>query len=141
MAIKVFVDTDVVISSLISPQGAAFLLLNQTSELNLYVSSVSAGEIGELTKRLNLNEDKLANLIGKRFSIVQLKKTVEEMKTTFKDYVLDKDDSHIVAGAKEADAQFLISYNTRHFKADKLKEDFNIILTTPANLLQYLRSL
>lgn len=140
MALKVFVDTDVVISSLISEQGAAFLLLTQTDELDLLVSNISVQEIEKVVKRLNLSSEKAKNLIHRRFSVFQLKETVKEIKISFADYVLDNGDAHIVAGAKSAQANFLISYNIRHFKRDKLKEDFNIILTTPANFLQYIRS-
>ena len=141
MPLKVFVDSDVIISSLISSIGAAFLLLNQTDGLELYISNISLKELGIVVERLGLSEKELNNLIKKHFSIVQLKDSITTIKSKFTEYVLDIDDAHIVAGAQEANAQFLISYNTKHFKADKLKEKFNIILTTPANLLQYLRSI
>ncbi|QQG41033.1 MAG: PIN domain-containing protein [Candidatus Levyibacteriota bacterium] len=140
MALKVFVDTDVVISSLISPTGAAHFLLNQTDDFDLFVSNISAKEIDKVVKRLHLDIEKAKNLIQKRFFTVQLKETIEDIKLVFDEYVLDINDAHIVAGAKTAHAQFLISYNTKHFKADKLKKDFNIILATPASFLQYLRS-
>lgn len=140
MPLKVFVDSDVIISSLLSSTGAAFLLLNQTDELQLFVSNVSLAELKIVVERLDLSEEKLNTLIQKRFSTVRLKDSISTIKMEFAEYVLDIDDAHIAAGAKETHAQFLISYNTKHFKADKLKEKFNIILTTPANLLQYLRS-
>ncbi len=140
MPLKVFVDSDVIISSLISSTGAAFLLLNQTGGLQSFVSNVSLQELKTVVARLNLSEIKLNNLVANNFSIVQLNRSLEEIKSEFSGYVLDINDAHIVAGAQSASAQFLISYNTKHFKADKLKEKFNIILTTPANLLQYLRS-
>lgn len=140
MGLKVFVDTDVAISSLISPLGAAYLLLNQADNLDLFVPNVSIKEIEKVIARLNLDRKAAKNLLDKRFSIIQLRETMEEIKTTFAEYVLDENDAHIVAGTKAAHAQFLISYNTRHFKADKIKEDFKIILATPANFLQYLRS-
>lgn len=139
MALKVFVDTDVVISSLISSTSAAFILLNQTDEIDLLVSDKSNEEIEKVIKRLDLDIKKARNLINKRFSIVQLKR-IQNLKSEFKDYVLDVNDAHIVAGAKAANAKFLVSYNTRHFKTDMLKEDFNIILCSPGNLLQHLRS-
>lgn len=141
MALKVFVDSDVVISSLISPTGAAFFLLNQTDGLDLFISNISLKELEKVAERLHLEQEKLKNLITTRFSVVHLPDTIEDLKTTFSDFVLDLDDSHIVAGATKAEVQFLISYNTRHFKADKLRTDLTIILATPANFLQYLRSL
>lgn len=139
MPLTIFVDSDVVISSLMSSKGAAFLLLNQKDGLELFVSNISIRELEEVSKRLNINLSLLNKLINKQFKIVQLG-TIDKIKTDFLKYVFDIDDAHIVAGAKEANARFLISYNTRHFKADKLKDDFKIILTTPANLLQFLRS-
>ena len=141
MPLKVFVDSDVVISSLISSTGAAFLLLNQTDDIELYISNISMSELEKVMERLSLDRQTLKKLAKKRFTILQLGKTVGEMKKQFSDYVLDIDDAHIVAGAVRAKVQFLISYNTKHFKSDKLREDFNIILSTPANFLQYLRSL
>lgn len=140
MALKIFVDSDVVISSLISSTGAAYLLLNQTDQLNLFVSNISDKEIDKVAKRLRLDTEKAKNLIKKRFAVVQLKGTDKDIKLAFDEYVLDTNDAHIVAGAKAAHTQFLVSYNIKHFKAEKLKEDFNILLTTPANLLQYIRS-
>ena len=141
MALRVFVDSDVVISSLISSTGAAFLLLNQTDDIELYISNISMSELEMVTERLSLDGQTLKKLAKRRFTILQLGKTPEEMKKQFSDYVLDIDDAHIVAGAVRAKVQFLISYNTKHFKGDKLKENFNIILSTTANFLQYLRSL
>ncbi|HSW88267.1 MAG TPA: PIN domain-containing protein [Candidatus Saccharimonadales bacterium] len=138
--LKVFVDSDVVIPSLISSNGAAFLLLNEIDELDLFISNISNQELEEVVDRLQLNREQLEKLISKSLTSTHLKNSIGELKEEYSKYVLDIDDAHIVAGAKEANVQFLISYNTKHFKADKLKEDFNIILTTPANLLQHLRS-
>ena len=118
MALAIFVDTDVVISSLISPSGAAFLLLNQTDGLELFISNISAGEIKDVAKRLHLDTEKVNQLTERRFTVIQLPETIGNIKTSFRDYVLDRNDAHIVAGAKQARTQFLISYNTKHFKAD-----------------------
>lgn len=141
MALKVFLDSDVVISSPISSTGAAFLLLNQIDNLIFYISNISKQELEEVVERMNLKQEKLVNLIDKRFKKVEMDESNEIIKTTFANYILDKDDAHIVAGAKSANVQFLITYNTRHYKIEKIKADFNIIVTTPANFLQYLRSI
>ena len=141
MALKVFVDSDVVISSLISSTGAAFLLLNQTTDIELFISNKSKEELEKVVDRLGLSSIELKQLIQTRVTTIHLEKTLKEIKKEFADHVLDIDDAHIVAGAKKAKVNFLISYKTKHFKADKIKDDFNIILTTPSNLLQYLRSI
>jgi len=141
MALKVFVDSDVVISSLIPSTGAAFLLLNQTTDIELCISNKSKEELEKVVDRLGLSSIELKQLIQTRVTTIHLEKTLKEIKKEFADHVLDIDDAHIVAGAKKAKVNFLISYKTKHFKADKIKDDFNIILTTPSNLLQYLRSI
>lgn len=140
MSLKVFVDTDVAISSLISEQGAAFLLLNQTKHIDLCASNISSKEILKVATRLRLDAEKAKHLIDTRFSKVRLQASSKDIKISLAAYVQDPNDAHIVAGAKAAQASFLVTYNTKDFKSEKLKEDFDIILATPAQLLQYLRS-
>lgn len=140
MSIKVFVDLDVVISSLISERGAAYLLIHKT-KLDLSVSNLSIKEMSIVLERLGLGKNKLDNLIRNKFKQVELKETVERIKKQFGDYVLDFNDAHVVGGAQKAQVKFLISYNIKDFKVDKIKRDFDIIVTTPANFLQYLRGL
>ena len=56
-------------------------------------------------------------------------------------YTRDANDSHIVAGAKMAKAQFLVTYNTKHFQVEKIQDELGITVLPPAFLLQYLLSL
>lgn len=140
MALKIFLDSDVVISSLISSSGAAYLLINHIKNLELYISNLSLKELEVVVERLKIDKNLLTELVNNRFQKVALKDANEKIKHQYKDYVLDIDDAHIVAGAKEAQVRFLISYNLRHYKLDKIKEDFGIIVLTPAQFLQYLRS-
>lgn len=137
---KVFVDSDVIISSLISSKGAAYLLLNK-SKLELYISNKSIEELEKSSSRLGINNDLLKNLIKKRFQMIKLKQRDTEIQIGFKEYVLDQNDAHIIAGAKKAKVKFLITYNIKHFNLNKIQKNFNLIVTTPAKLLQYLRSL
>ncbi len=138
---KVFVDSDVVISSLLSTSGAAYLLLNKIENLEFIISSLSLKELKIITKRLGINEDKLDFLIQERLSMIPLLGDFEKKIQFLKQYVLDPDDAHIILGAKNSNANFLITYNTRHFKVDLINKDLNIIVLTPALFLQYLRSL
>src|SRR4030042_6120874 len=124
MVLKVFVDSDVVISSLISSTGAAYLLINNT-KLDLFVSDISQKELETVAKRLQINKKKLRSLLKNRFKLVELKKK-------YGNYVLDENDAHVIAGAKEAKARFLVSYNIKHFRTDKIKKDFNILILPPA---------
>ena len=138
---RVFVDSDVIISSLLSESGAAYLLINKNyKDLNLFVSNLSCQELKIVAKRLKIKKKKLENLVKKRFKTVRLKESGEGLKTKYGRYTTDPDDSHIVAGAKKARAKFLLTYNHKHFKTNKIKKDFDFILLTPSNFLQYLRS-
>lgn len=139
--IRVFVDSDVVVSSFISATGAAFLLLNDTKDIELYVSNFSAIELSRVTERLNIESGKLDSVLITQLERVEIALTYEQVKQQFAQYVLDPDDAHIVAGAKESKAVFLVTYNIRHFDAEKLKQHFQLIVLTPGLFLQYLRSL
>jgi len=139
--LKVFVDSDVIISSLLSSSGAAHFLLHNTDAVKPYISNLSLQEIRIVTERGAIDSKKLASLLEGHIEIVQLEYTTETVKAAYNNYVVDVNDAHIVAGANEAKAKFLVSYNTKDFKAEKIKQDFAVILITPAHLLQYLRSI
>lgn len=138
--LKIFVDSDVVISSLLSNTGAAYFLLNEFS-LNLFISNISVIELDRGVKKLNLNRDRLTGLIKNRLRVVKLRRTITNIKKDEEEYVFDENDAHIVAGAKKAKAKLILSYNIKDFNLSKLKQNFNLIVITPAKLLQYLRSL
>lgn len=139
--IRVFIDSDVIISSLISTSGAAFTLLHNTSGVELCVSTLSVLELERVADRLHISSDKLREIINGRLTITEVGINYKEAREQFAEYTRDADDAHIVAGAKKSKAAFLVSYNVRHFDAEKLAQDFEITLLTPGLFLQYLRSL
>ena len=134
---KVFIDSDVVISSLISQTGAAYFILHET-DLELVISDESIKELEDVVNRMNLDEKELKTLIKDRFGVIKLGRV---KKGDLSSYVLDPGDEHIIAGAKKAKTKYIISYNIKDFKIDKIAEDLRIIVTTPAKFLQYLRSI
>ena len=138
--IKVFVDSDVIISSQISNLGAAYFLLNKT-DLKLYMSNLSLIELMDVTKKLKIETSRLVSFVKKRFNQVNLEEDFKELKRQFNDYTNDPEDIHVVAGAALAGVDFLLTYNMKDYKIDKIKRDFNLICLRPAQLLQYLRSL
>lgn len=137
---KVFVDSDVIISSLISEKGAAYLLLNK-QKLKFFISNISKRELEKVAGRLDIEQNYLHDLIKKRLKVISLKEEISKIKKEFKNYTTDVDDTHIVAGAASAKAKFLLTYNLRHFQRQKIKADLGIMVLTPAQYLQYLRSL
>ncbi len=136
---KVFIDSDVVISSLLSSTGAAFFLLH-TAPIQPIISSVSYKELLIVIERHPIEKKKFDQLIQTRFMTVQLTLHSKEVQQIYKNYVLDLNDAHIVAGAKSAQVKYLISFNQKHYKKELIKNDLDILLFTPALFLQYLRS-
>lgn len=130
---KVFIDSDVIISSLISQKGAAHLLINEV-DIQKSISNTSQKELEIVVDRLNLDKNRLDNLLDEKFKVVAIKP-----KKTNK-YVFDINDSHIVEGAMASKSRYLLTYNTKHYKADKIKKDLEIIIMRPAEFLQFLRS-
>ena len=131
---KVFVDSDVVVSAIMSSAGASHLLLT-SQEITPIISSTSYSELTTVVKRLDLKIGKLDKLVREHLHKIELSDT-----TQYQKYVLDQNDAHIVAGAHLAKTKFLITYNVKHFKIDKIKEDLGIVILTPGLLLQHLRS-
>lgn len=123
-----------------SQSGAAYFLLGITS-LQLFISSISKKELETVVKRLGIKSNMLATLIKNNLKVTMLFKSQSEIKESFKQYVLDENDAHILAGAKAAKADFLITYNVKDFKIDKIKKNLGILTLTPGNFLQYLRSI
>jgi len=133
--IKVFLDSDVVISSLVSKLGASHQLINN-KDVVCFISDVSYKELLKVIKKLGLDEKNSTILIKSNLKIIKLKKSSSD----FKNYVNDVDDAHIVAGTVELKTNFLITYNTKDFIINKIKEKFNIQIMTPGLFLQFLRS-
>lgn len=136
----VFIDSNVIISSLLSKKGASYLLLNQQGD-KFVISNVSKKELERVAGRLEIDQDKLQSLVQKRFKTVKLTTDLTKIKRDFEDYTSDLNDTHIVAGAAKAKAKFLLTYNIKHFNRQKISENFGITTLTPAQYLQYLRSL
>ena len=137
---RIFLDSDVVISSFISSSGASYYLLNNNlNALQFYISNFSITEIEVVTKGLNI-QNKLKNLES-RINIINLDTGIDNVRNLFKEYVYDVDDTHIVMGAKESKSKFLLTYNMKDYNIDLIKKDFNIIVLKPGMFIQYLRSL
>ena len=97
----------------------------------------SANDLGNATEFLKSITPENQDFAGKLLDYI---KSFTSLKKIYGGYVSDIKDIHIVAGAVISKADFLISYNLKHYHQDKIKQDFKIILLTPARFLQYLRS-
>lgn len=137
--IKIYLDSDVIISSLLSATGAAYWLINKfkKTKINFYISNFSTKELKIVIKHLEIDPKRLAKLISK-FKVTQItNKNIDN----YKNCVTDPNDSHIIAGAKMSEVKFLITYNKKDYKIGQIKNRLDIIIYSPGELLQYLRSL
>lgn len=137
---KVFLDSDVVVSALISGKGASSWVVGQ-SDLQLVVSNYSVKELKKVAVKLEISRARLDKLIDRRINVIELTDGLPVIKKDFQKYVLDIDDSHVVTGAVAGKADFLLSYNLKDYLADAIKTKLGILVMAPGRFLQYLRSL
>ena len=105
-----FVDSDVIVSSLLSTKGASFFLFKRT-KIKFFISSLSIKGLEIVTKRLDIEKSKFGTLVGKRLKTVVLKETKQKIEKKYQPYVFDQNDAHIIAGAVASKVNFLLSYN------------------------------
>ncbi|MEK7119180.1 MAG: PIN domain-containing protein [Patescibacteria group bacterium] len=138
MPIRIFVDSDVIISSLISRTGAAFLLMHD-ARIDRFISDVSFAELKRVVGVLHLSLKDLQKLVETQCNVVTIGESKRDVKR-MTEFTRDMNDAHIVLGASKAKVKFLVTYNLKHYRIEKIREDLRIIVLPPAFLLQYLRS-
>lgn len=136
--IKVFLDTDVVISALLSDKGASYKLINDT-KFKKIISIAIKEEITEVSRRDHINKA-MVRAIVKKIKIIPLFLSKENILKKYIQYVFDEEDSHVVAGAYISKADFLLTHNIRHYHVVKIKNDLGMKVIRPGDFLQYLRS-
>lgn len=132
----VYLDSDVIVSSCLSSVGAAYLLLEKENLVRFY-TDIQKNELRIVIDRLNI-APKILHQTLKKCTLVPLKSPHLDL---FSKYTLDVYDRHIIAGVVASKAKYLITYNLKHFRIDAIKRDLNITVLSPAQFLQFLRSL
>lgn len=135
--VRIFLDTDVIISSLLSSKGASFQLLERKDIINI-ISDWIMEETTYTAEKLSIPSSKVLT-IKNTTELINLTNK-KEIVNRFSKYVQDDKDSHVVAGAVISKSRFLITYNLKHYNTLKIKNDFDIIVLTPGLFLQHLRS-
>jgi len=136
--LSVFLDSDVIISALLSKRGAAYFLL-ASNYFDFYISNLSEKELLVVCKRLEILGKELRDLI-KEFNLVQIGES-KLARNDFGKFVTDTNDSHVVSGAVHANVKFIVTYNLKDFKREVIKDELGILIMTPGMFLQYFRSL
>jgi len=135
--IKIFLDSDVIVSALLSEAGASFAILGNL-RISKVVTNTIRAEVFEVARRLGI--DLSQKDIFHDLEIIALKLDKARLVETYIQYVLDKEDSHVVAGAHKSKVNFLLTHNLKHYRVDEIKTRLGIIVMRPGSFLQYLRS-
>ena len=139
---RVFLDSSVLISGVISQTGAssAILDLGEAGEIIIVLSK------GVLVETDRVFEKKFPGLVGefrgfiKNLSpIVTADPTAQEIREA--ESVIDKDDAPILAAAKKVNVHYLVSLDTRHFHAPKARQYLRNPIVTPAQFLAEFRNI
>jgi putative PIN family toxin of toxin-antitoxin system len=118
--IEVFFDTNIYYSALITPVGTAALLIEMASQ-GLYKLFVTQEVLDELA--VSLNRPKAKKILGKEYSIAEIKEYVESFSKGFivLEEVLkikyvkdDPKDDHIINAAVCGQVDFLVSGDKKH---------------------------
>lgn len=138
---RIFIDSDVVIASILSERGASYFLLHAPLHVDRYISNYSLSELSVVIKRKSLDYNSLDMLLASGVEVFQMRENLNSIKRKFNKYTLDIDDCHIIAGCINSSSTFLITHNTKHYKTELIKRDFGIITMKPGRFLQYVRGL
>lgn len=135
--IKVFLDSDVIISALLSAKGASFELLENSNIIKFISESIKI-EVTEVAKRLNISN--FNDNIFDNINIVKINLDKKRIVKKYMPFVIDEEDSHVVAASHKTKVNFLLTHNIKHYRPEKIKDELKIITMKPGFFLQYLRS-
>lgn len=136
--LKVFIDSDVIISAMISKSGAAWQIIYHPN-ITALISNYSLSEINIVVQRLKIKPKSSRQIIS-ACKQLQIPTTAEQIGLSYSQYTHDPFDSHIIAGAVAAKTNFIVSYNLRDYKPKLIRRKLNITMLSPGQFLQYLRT-
>jgi predicted nucleic acid-binding protein len=138
---QVFLDTSVLVSGVLSRSGAsaAILDLGEAGEIVLVVSRQVLIEADRtfvvkfppMVERYRSYVKHLAPLLADEPSSDAIKESAG---------VIDSDDAPILAAAKQARVDYLVTLNTKHFLTPKVRAFYAAPIVTPGELLAAFRA-
>lgn len=137
---KVFLDTSALIAGIASVKGAARAVL-QLAETGLIEVIVSRQVIVEADRNI---EDKLPEMLSEYREFIKFLAPVlvdDPPRGEIKRFltVINPDDAPILAAAVNADADFLITWDRKHFIGKNIHIHSNMKIVTPGEFLKYFR--
>jgi len=137
---KVFLDTSALIAGVASSRGAARAVL-QLAESGLIEVIVSRQVIVEADRNI---EEKLPEMLNEYREFIELLAPVLIDDPRQKDVerflkVINYDDAPILASAVSSGADFLITWDRKHFIGKNIRIHSNLKIVTPGEFLKYFR--
>jgi predicted nucleic acid-binding protein len=137
---KVFLDTSALIAGVVSATGAAreLLRLGEARVIDLVVSRQVLTEadrnISSKLPSILADYQMLLEYLG--LAIVEDASAQQVREATL---VIHHKDAPILAAARQANVDYLVSWNTRHFHTEKVRRFVRFAIVTPGEFLQHFR--
>ncbi len=137
---KVFLDTSALIAGIASSRGAARAVL-QLAETGLIELIVSRQVIVEADRNI---EEKLPEMLNEYRKFIEILAPVLVDDPSQKDIakyltVINPDDTPILASAVTSHADFLITWDKKHFIGKNIRVHSNLKIVTPGDFLKHFR--
>jgi len=138
--LKVFLDTSALITGIASSRGDARAVL-QLAEISLIEVFVSRQVIVEADRNIG---EKLPEMLNEYREFIDLLAPVLVKDPSPRDVkrfltVIHPDDAPILASAVISDADFLITWDRKHFIGKNIHVHSNLKIVTPGEFLKYFR--
>ena len=134
---RVFFDASVIIAAMLSPTGGSALLLKytKTKVIDGITSQTAIDEILDKTEKLHKSAKDIGQFINVSKLLVRKSITFDEV-TPYVDLV-DKEDAHLIAGAKLTNCKYLVTLDKKHLlRADIQKRFLPLQILSPKDLLE-----
>ncbi len=139
---KIFIDSSVVIAALLSPGGGSAQTINfcEIPILDGYISLDVIGEVKEVIERKLPGIHKEFEKLLKIASLKVVKKISPPLLRNVKRWLDHPKDAKILAAAKMAHVDCLVSLDIKHFIKDpRIAEKAQIKILTPGDFLKFFR--
>lgn len=134
---RVFLDTSALLAGLISSKGAAREILSG-GEIRLFEIFISSQVLLEADRNIAGKFPRI--LLDYRTYMRSCEPTLvddptpEQVKAAIP--LVGEDDAPILAAALKSKAEFLLTWNTRHFMTSKIPKDLPIQILTPGQFIE-----
>lgn len=138
MRMRLFLDSSVFISALISNTGASaqILALCEARLLEIYISDEVEEEVFNVFDRKFPELKPLFNDLLKTVKLKRIKTAKDKISKEVASWIKDPKDVKILMGAKKAEVDYLVTLDKRHFiKDEKVSEKSGLTILTPGDFL------